>query len=318
MGRADGGGGDLGIAPHGLDALDVLRLEKGHVYLGQDTLPDDHPEKLGLGWTVAMDKAAFVGKIALERMAALPLERKLVGLRFDGAPSGARRSTRASGSSGASRRARAPCRSDLDRLGWIRAVEGVFPTDLRAGDGWRASSRRRSTTPRGRASVLELVATRAAVITCVGTPRRRRRGRVGRGYAGRVAPDELMLIVAAGGRGACVRGRPRGRRRPTRWSRRTDGWGVWTLDGEDADRAMARLRRSSFLTRLRQGDVARIPEDRDAPRAGATSWFPRCGARTCGNDPPRSRAWDPRTRRACRLDAIGGSSQTSAPDGARA
>ena len=25
-----------------------LRLEKGHIYLGQDTLPDDHPAKLGL------------------------------------------------------------------------------------------------------------------------------------------------------------------------------------------------------------------------------------------------------------------------------
>jgi sarcosine oxidase subunit alpha len=79
-------GADLGIRPHGLDALDVLRLEKGHLYLGQDTLPDDHPAKLGLGWAVAMDKPAFVGRAALERMAAIPLERKLVGLAFDGVP----------------------------------------------------------------------------------------------------------------------------------------------------------------------------------------------------------------------------------------
>ena len=74
------------VAPHGLDALDVLRLEKGHVYLAQDTMPDDHPAKLGLGWAVATDKPAFVGKRALERMDALPLERRLVGLRFDGPP----------------------------------------------------------------------------------------------------------------------------------------------------------------------------------------------------------------------------------------
>ena len=74
------------IVPHGLDALDVLRLEKGHVYLAQDTMPDDHPAKLGLGWAVATDKPAFVGKRALERMDALPLERRLVGLRFDGPP----------------------------------------------------------------------------------------------------------------------------------------------------------------------------------------------------------------------------------------
>jgi len=38
-------GREVGLRPHGLDALDVLRLEKGHVYLGQDTLPDDHPWK---------------------------------------------------------------------------------------------------------------------------------------------------------------------------------------------------------------------------------------------------------------------------------
>ena len=73
------------LRPHGLDALDVLRLEKGHVYLGQDTLPDDHPAKLGLGWAVA-GGSGFAGEAALLRMDALPLERRLVGLRFDGRP----------------------------------------------------------------------------------------------------------------------------------------------------------------------------------------------------------------------------------------
>ncbi|HEY6567339.1 MAG TPA: 2Fe-2S iron-sulfur cluster-binding protein, partial [Actinomycetota bacterium] len=46
------------LAPHGLDALELLRLEKGHIYLGQDTLPDDTPAKLGMSWAVAMDKPA--------------------------------------------------------------------------------------------------------------------------------------------------------------------------------------------------------------------------------------------------------------------
>ena len=45
-------GAPLSLAPHGLDALEVLRLEKGHVYVGQDTLPDDTPAKLGLSWAV--------------------------------------------------------------------------------------------------------------------------------------------------------------------------------------------------------------------------------------------------------------------------
>jgi sarcosine oxidase subunit alpha len=122
------------IRPHGLDALDVLRLEKGHFYLGQDTLPDDHPAKLGLGWAVAMDKPDFVGKRALERMQELPLERRLVGLRFDGTPQrgapltvdhrivGRITSCAASASVGA------PI-----GLGWLRAVDGAFPETLRSG-----------------------------------------------------------------------------------------------------------------------------------------------------------------------------------------
>ncbi len=77
-------GTEFGIRPHGLDALELLRLEKGHVYLAQDTMPDDTPAKLGMDWAVAMDKADFVGKVALERMAQMPLERRLVGLRIDG------------------------------------------------------------------------------------------------------------------------------------------------------------------------------------------------------------------------------------------
>ncbi len=130
-----GAGGDLGIAPHGLDALDVLRLEKGHIYLGQDTLPDDHPDKLGLGWSVAMDKPAFVGKMALERMAGIPLERRLVGLRFDGAPqrgapvyAGERIVGRVTSC------ARSASLETWIGLAWIRSVEGVFPSNLRAGD----------------------------------------------------------------------------------------------------------------------------------------------------------------------------------------
>jgi sarcosine oxidase subunit alpha len=127
-------GAPWGAMPHGLDALDVLRLEKGHVYLAQDTMPDDHPTKLGLGWAVAKDKPAFVGKRALERMDALPLERRLVGLRFDGAPQrghpltvdgeivGRVTSCTVSAAAGG------PV-----GLGWVRAIDGVFPQVLHAG-----------------------------------------------------------------------------------------------------------------------------------------------------------------------------------------
>jgi glycine cleavage system aminomethyltransferase T len=121
------------IRPHGLDALDVLRLEKGHVYLAQDTMPDDHPAKLGLDWAIARDKADFVGKRALERIAAVPLERKLVGLRFDGSPQRGHPLT-----VGGEIVGRVTSCADSEAagavgLGWIRAVAGTFPTTLRAG-----------------------------------------------------------------------------------------------------------------------------------------------------------------------------------------
>ncbi|HEV8564177.1 MAG TPA: 2Fe-2S iron-sulfur cluster-binding protein [Actinomycetota bacterium] len=124
-------GADLGIRPHGLDALDVLRLEKGHVYLGQDTLPDDHPAKLGLGWTVPADKPAFVGRAALERMTAFPLERKLVGLRFDSDPQrGAPLLVDGTVAGRITSCARSAALGHSIGLGWIRARDGVFATTL--------------------------------------------------------------------------------------------------------------------------------------------------------------------------------------------
>ena len=123
------------IGPHGLDALDVLRLEKGHAYLAQDTMPDDHPAKLGLGWAVATDKPAFVGKRALERMDGLPLERRLVGLRFDGSP----QRGHPLAVDGAIVGRVTSCAVSVAAggpvgLGWVRATDGVFPEMLRAGD----------------------------------------------------------------------------------------------------------------------------------------------------------------------------------------
>ncbi len=127
-------GADLGIRPHGLDALDLLRMEKGHFFLAQDTLPDDHPAKLGLGWAVAMHKGWFVGKTSLERMAALPLERRFVGLRFDGVPQ--RGAPLAVGGDVVGRVTSCGHSAALGAhigLGWVRAVDGAFPSTLTAG-----------------------------------------------------------------------------------------------------------------------------------------------------------------------------------------
>jgi sarcosine oxidase subunit alpha len=129
-------GEEFDIRPHGLDALEILRLEKGHIYLAQDTLPDDHPAKLGMSWAVAADKPSFIGRVGLERMAGFPLERKLVGLEFDGDASTLRGAPLYAGDRIVGRVTSCANSQALDRaigLGWIRAVDGEFPTQLRAG-----------------------------------------------------------------------------------------------------------------------------------------------------------------------------------------
>ena len=60
-------GADLGIRPHGLQALFGLRLEKGHVIVGMDTELDTTPRRLGMDWAVRMDKPRFIGRASLER-----------------------------------------------------------------------------------------------------------------------------------------------------------------------------------------------------------------------------------------------------------
>ncbi|MDQ3448919.1 MAG: 2Fe-2S iron-sulfur cluster-binding protein [Chloroflexota bacterium] len=77
-------GRDLGIAPHGLQALQGLRLEKGHVIVGMDTDQDSTPRRLGMEWAVKMEKPDFVGRSALERTAQSPDHRRLVGLTMPG------------------------------------------------------------------------------------------------------------------------------------------------------------------------------------------------------------------------------------------
>lgn len=72
-------GADLGIRPHGLQALFGLRLEKGHVIVGMDTDLDSTPRRLGMDWAVRMDKPFFIGRAALERTAKLPDRRRWMG-----------------------------------------------------------------------------------------------------------------------------------------------------------------------------------------------------------------------------------------------
>ncbi len=136
------------LRPHGLDALELLRLEKGHIYLGQDTLPDDTPEKLRMGWAVATDKEWFVGKRALERIAELPLARRSVGIEFDRPPDDVAQLRGAPllvDGQVVGRVTSAERSIVLERpigLGWIRASpEGVFPDTFDVAGDARARAR---------------------------------------------------------------------------------------------------------------------------------------------------------------------------------
>jgi len=77
-------GRPLGIKPHGLQALFGLRLEKGHVIVGQDTELDSSPRRINMDWAVKMEKADFLGREALARQANLPDERRLFGFTMEG------------------------------------------------------------------------------------------------------------------------------------------------------------------------------------------------------------------------------------------
>lgn len=54
-----------GIQPFGLEAQRILRLEKGHIIINQDTDALSNAIEAGLGWAIAWDKPDFVGRRSL-------------------------------------------------------------------------------------------------------------------------------------------------------------------------------------------------------------------------------------------------------------
>ena len=72
------------IAPLGLEALDVLRIESGLIFYGYEFCDQTDPFEAGIGFTVGLkNEEEFVGKAALVERKAHP-QRKLVGLELDG------------------------------------------------------------------------------------------------------------------------------------------------------------------------------------------------------------------------------------------
>jgi len=75
-------GQSFGIRPFGVEAQRLLRLEKGHLIVGQDTDALTTPYEASVGWTIGKDKPFFVGQRSLQVHAKRPLKRKLVGIRW--------------------------------------------------------------------------------------------------------------------------------------------------------------------------------------------------------------------------------------------
>ncbi len=72
-------GAEFGIRPFGVETQRLLRLEKGHVIISQDTDGMTHPGEIDMQWAIGRKKPFFVGKRSIEILEAQPLKRKLVG-----------------------------------------------------------------------------------------------------------------------------------------------------------------------------------------------------------------------------------------------
>jgi sarcosine oxidase subunit alpha len=75
-------GQGFGVRPFGLEAQRLLRLEKGHLIVGQDTDALTNPLEAGVAWAIGKKKPFFVGSRSLEILSGRPLARRLVGLAF--------------------------------------------------------------------------------------------------------------------------------------------------------------------------------------------------------------------------------------------
>jgi len=68
-----------GICPFGVEAQRLLRLEKGHLIIGQDTDGLSTPLEIGMEWALKLDKPFFIGQRSLRQIAAQPRRQRLVG-----------------------------------------------------------------------------------------------------------------------------------------------------------------------------------------------------------------------------------------------
>jgi sarcosine oxidase, subunit alpha len=78
------------LRPFGVEAQRVLRLEKGHLIVGQDTDGLTDPIEANAMWAVAMKKPFFIGQRSLRILQARGPRQKLMGIEVEGEAPGLR------------------------------------------------------------------------------------------------------------------------------------------------------------------------------------------------------------------------------------
>ena len=78
-------GKPYGIAPFGVEPQRILRLQKGHIIVGQDTDALSNSFEADMAWIVKLNKPDFIGRHALERIQKTGLRWKLIGFEVEDA-----------------------------------------------------------------------------------------------------------------------------------------------------------------------------------------------------------------------------------------
>jgi sarcosine oxidase subunit alpha len=76
-------GKEHNIQPVGIEAQRLLRLEKGHIIVSQDTDAMTTPQEVHMTWAIAKKKPFFVGGRSLQLLDNHPSDRKLIGFAID-------------------------------------------------------------------------------------------------------------------------------------------------------------------------------------------------------------------------------------------
>jgi sarcosine oxidase, subunit alpha len=76
-------GEDFGVRPFGLEPQRILRLEKMHILVGQDTDSESNVLEANMPWIAKLDKDDFVGKWSLEHVQERGIRDLLVGFEME-------------------------------------------------------------------------------------------------------------------------------------------------------------------------------------------------------------------------------------------